>query len=332
MTTHGVTTHSGSTQLTTPAVEVTDLIKEYDGRRVLDGVTLRVPTGSVFGFLGRNGAGKTTTLRILLGLAPATDGRVSLLGSVIGNGTDPRLLARVGFVPDVPAFYPWMTAREYLQFVGRVFRLPRPILDERIAALLDLADLTDVHQRISGYSRGMRQRLGIIQGLVNAPEVLLLDEPTSALDPLGRKDVLDLIAALRGRTTVLFSTHILDDAQRVCDEVAVIERGRTVVQAPLADLLARSGATETLTIQVSERTEDVRTALAAQPWVTGTQTLGTDAGPDTGPELQVSVVDLAAAQQALPRLLADLGVGLVRFDRAHPSLERVFVELVEAQR
>lgn len=332
MSTHGMTAHGMTQQVTTPAIEIDGLVKEYDGRRVLDGVTLRVPAGSVFGFLGRNGAGKTTTLRILLGLAPATHGRVSLLGTEIGRATDPGTLARVGFVPDVPVFYPWMTAREYLQFVGRIFRLPRTVLDERIATLLDLADLTDVGQRIGGYSRGMRQRLGIIQGLVNAPDVLLLDEPTSALDPLGRKDVLDLIAALRGRTTVLFSTHILDDAQRVCDEVAVIESGRTLVQAPLADLLARTGTAETLTVQVSERTEEVRAALTAQPWVTGVSSRRTDTDTDTDPELLVSVTDLAAAQHTLPQLLAGLGVGLVRFDRAAPSLERVFVDLVEAQR
>src|SRR5450830_1342509 len=182
----------------TAAIQATALTKTYGDSRALDAMDLTVPEGSVFGFLGANGAGKTTTLRLLTGLARPTSGSVEVLGHDVATAGN-AVRAEIGFLPDVPGFYDWMTAPELLRFAGGLFGIGRPVLEGRVEMLLDLAGLTDVTTTIGGYSRGMKQRLGVAQSLVNAPRLLLLDEPTSALDPMGRKDVLEMIASLRGR-------------------------------------------------------------------------------------------------------------------------------------
>ena len=312
--------------MTTLAIEIEGLAKVYDGRRVLDGVDLAVTAGSVFGFLGRNGAGKTTTLRILLGLARPTKGTARVLGRDVTRG-GPRLRAELGFLPDVPACYPWMTAPEFLRCCGGLFGLRDTVLERRIDALLDLAGLTGVETRIGGYSRGMKQRLGIAQALINAPRVLMLDEPTSALDPIGRREVLEMIASLSGRTTVLFSTHILADVERVADMAAVIERGRVLRQAPIGELKAGYGASRRLVLQVDggeAARETLAAAITAQPWATRVSRLDLDGAP----ALEIAGEDLRAARYALPRLLADAGLGLLRCEPRETSLEDVFVDLV----
>lgn len=316
--------------MSVPAIEVEALVKTYDDRRVLDGVDLTVAPGSVFGFLGRNGAGKTTTLRILLGLARPSGGSARVLGrDVTHGGVDLR--AEIGFLPDVPAFYPWMTGPELLRFCGELFGLGGARLTERVDALLDLAGLAGVDTRIGGYSRGMKQRLGIAQALVNAPAVLFLDEPTSALDPIGRRDVLEMIASLAGRTTVLFSTHILADVERVADTVAVIERGRVLRQGPIGEFLSGYGASRRLLLQVDggePEADALAGVLRAEPWAARVDRTSLDGLP----AVQVSGDDLRDAPYAVPRLLADAGLGLVRCEFVEASLEDVFFDLVGQSR
>ena len=214
--------------------------------------------------MGPNGAGKTTTLRILAGLAHADAGGVQILGRDVAAGADARSL--VGYLPDVPAFYKWMTAPEYLRFAGSLFGLSGSELDDRVAAMLELAGLTGVGKRVGGFSRGMKQRLGVAQALIHGPRLLLLDEPTSALDPIGRRDVLDMVASLRGRTTVFFSTHILADVERVCDTVAVIARGQVVAESGIDELRSRRGGVNRLSIEVDDPRR-LSEALAGAPWL-----------------------------------------------------------------
>jgi ABC-2 type transport system ATP-binding protein len=302
----------------TPAVETTALTKTYGQVHALQGVDLTVLEGSVFGFLGPNGAGKTTTLRILAGLARPTAGTARVLGhDVVRAGAQIR--SAIGFLPDVPGFYPWMTAGEFLRLSGELFGLARTVLDERIAALLDLAGLAHVTTRIGSYSRGMKQRLGVAQALVNAPRLLLLDEPTSALDPLGRRDVLEMIASLAGRTTVFFSTHILGDVERVCDTVAILSSGRVVAQAPIEDLKSRHGGARRLAVEV-DRPDDLAGALRYAAWVTGITR--------DGQELTLSVSDVEVAFREIPAAVAAQGLALRRFEAVEVSLEEVFVDLV----
>jgi ABC-2 type transport system ATP-binding protein len=305
------------------AVELRGLTKVYGDVRALDGVDLSVPTGSVFGFLGPNGAGKTTTLRILTGLARPTDGIARILGTEVGDATN-DVRAQIGFLPDVPGFYDWMTARELLSFAGSLFGLGGTVLAERAKALLDLAGLAGVETRIGGYSRGMRQRLGVAQALINAPKLLMLDEPTSALDPIGRKEVLEMIASLGGRTTVLFSTHILADVERVCDTVAILDRGRVVVQAPMAELTRRRAGAQRLLVEVTGSAEAFAADFAKAPWASGV------AREDM--LLRLTVNDLDEARRAVPAAVAAAGVGLVRLEPAEAALEDVFVELVGGER
>jgi ABC-2 type transport system ATP-binding protein len=303
----------------TPAIEIAGLTKAFGDVRALDGVDLTVPEGSVFGFLGPNGAGKTTTLRILTGLARPTSGYVSVLGADAATAGD-AIRRRIGFLPDVPGFYDWMTAPEFLRFAGGLFGLERRQLDERVEMLLDLAGLSGVTTRVGGYSRGMKQRLGVAQALVNAPELLMLDEPTSALDPMGRKDLLDMLASLRGRTTVFFSTHILADVERVCDTVAILDRGRVVAQAPIGELKERYGASKVV-VEVTSGADELATALEEAPWVSAM------ARADDG-SIELRVSDEAAAQRWIPQMVATRGLGLRRLEAGEMGLEEVFVELV----
>ena len=302
-----------------PAISITGLVKEYKGAKALDGVDLVVPEGSIFGFLGPNGAGKTTTLRILAGLARPTSGSARIFGQDTTEDAD-AVHAMIGYLPDVPGFYKWMTAREYLELSAGLFGLPAGVRDERIRTLLELAGLSGVSTKVGGYSRGMKQRLGVAQALINSPRLLLLDEPTSALDPIGRRELLEMIAALAGRTTVFFSTHILADAERVCDTVAVLAAGRVVEQAATDELRSRHGGAQRVVIEASDP-QALAFALAGEPWA------GT-VKPD-GRELLVEVADLEVAYREVPALVARLGLSLRHFEADEVSLEDVFVDLVQ---
>ena len=302
------------------AIELRGLTKRFGDAIALDGVDLVVRPGVVFGFLGRNGAGKTTALRILSGLARPTAGTAHVLGHDVERATD-AVRARIGFLPDVPGFYPWMTAHEYLEFAGRLFGLDQATLDARATALLEMAGLASVTTRVGGFSRGMKQRLGIAQALINAPSLLMLDEPTSALDPIGRREVLEMVASLRGRTTVFFSTHILADVERVCDAVAILERGRVVASAGVAELTARATANRLIVeVEDSVAAAAVAGALAGRAWLKSIET--------DGRALHLAVSDLPSAQREIPAAIAAAGMALRRFEIGETSLEDVFVELV----
>jgi ABC-2 type transport system ATP-binding protein len=305
------------------AIRIEALAKRYRAVTALDGLDLAVEAGTVFGFLGPNGAGKTTAIRILTGLARADAGRAWIAGVEVSSG--PSTVARhIGHLPEEPAFYGWMTPQEFLMHVGGLFDMPASDSRARAAELLALVGLAEVaRRRIAGFSRGMRQRLGLAQALMNRPSVLLLDEPVSALDPAGRKEVLELIDLLRGECTVLMSSHILADVERVCDAVGIIARGRLVAQAPRAELLSRYA----LPVFELEALPDFETALRAwaeaerqRPWVTGATT--------SGASVRLTVSDVAAAQQALLASAVQAGLGLARYEIVRPSLEDIFLSLV----
>ena len=306
-----------------PAIEVEGLSKRYPGGVLaLDALTMVVPSGSVFGLLGPNGAGKTTCLRLLAGMTRATGGSATVAGlAVASDGIAVR--RRLGYLEQDPRVYGYLTGREQLRLLGRLHGLAGTELERSVADALARVDLAGAADRHAGtYSGGMRQRLGIAGALVHRPPVVILDEPVSALDPEGRRDVLNLIADLRGEITVLFSTHVLADVERICDRVGILAHGRLVVEGPLAALLDRY-ALPVYRIEAEPGQPGALEALAARlrgmPWVT-----------DTGIEhglLTVAVSDPATAGRELLPAIAAEGLSVLSVARARPTLEDVFLRL-----
>ena len=226
------------------------------GKRVtaVDSLSLEVRRGEVFGFLGPNGAGKTTTLKILMGLIYPTSGHARLFGRDLG---DPQTKARLGFLPESPYFYDYLTSREFLCFYGHLFGLWGAVLGKRVDELLELVGMTHAKDlQLSKFSKGMLQRVGIAQALINDPELVVLDEPMSGLDPIGRKEVRDLILRLKeSGKTVLFSSHILHDAEVLCDRVAIILKGRLVACGRVTDLMDQ-GASHQVELVVDRLTPE----------------------------------------------------------------------------
>jgi ABC-2 type transport system ATP-binding protein len=306
------------------AIYCEDLTRHYGEIKAVEGLTLKVNAGSVFGFLGRNGAGKTTTIRMLTGLAQPTRGRAWVAGIEI-TSADSQARRKFGYLPQSPAFYNWMTPREYLQLSAQLFEIPTEEAKKRIAEVLELVNLTKAAKRkIGGFSGGMFQRLGIAQALVHDPPVLLLDEPTSALDPAGRYEVLDLIAQLRGKVTVFLSSHILADIERVCDSIAILREGQLVLVSERAELLSNY-ATSTVLLALDNGQQFPQIfieALRTQPWVDSRL----EAQPGTN-ELRVPVIDINAARKKLLPFVVEHHLELVRYEWVRPTLEEIFLKL-----
>jgi ABC-2 type transport system ATP-binding protein len=306
-----------------PAIACEGLTKRYGTVLALDALDLEVPNGSVFGFLGPNGAGKTTTLRILSSLALASAGSATIEGVPVGGGA-PNRDGRIGYLDQDPRFHGWMTGRELLELVGRLYGMSGADLRRRVDESLETVGLADAARRtIGGYSGGMRQRLGLAQAVLNRPPVLLLDEPVSALDPEGRRDILEVIRVLGQTSTVLFSTHILNDVERVCDRVAILDHGRLVTSGLMEDLLARY-ARPVYLVEPEASDPDALERLAAllRP-IVGVTSVEIAHGM-----LRVAVSDPSRAGHELLTAITAQGVGLARFERQRPTLEDVFIQLV----
>jgi ABC-2 type transport system ATP-binding protein len=302
------------------------LTKRYGGVAALSELTLDVPAGSIFGFLGPNGAGKTTALKILAGLTRATSGNAAIDGIPVGVQGAHR--ARVGYLAQEPRFYGWMSGRQTLDFVASFYASDagRRQSDE----LLEIVGLVDDADRpTKTYSGGMRQRLGIAQALTGDPSVLLLDEPAAALDPLGRHDVLEIMRRLRGDTTIFYSTHILDDVERVSDHVAILDKGRLVVTAPTAELVV--SATAAVRVTLLGASETTASALAALPGVAGVSPARRQ-GDEWAFDLTAHDGRTVEVQGAVMRLAADSGLIVTGNRQEAPDLEEVFLRIVDKER
>jgi ABC-2 type transport system ATP-binding protein len=307
------------------AIETENLTKDYPlgfwrkrPYRALDGLTLAVQPGEVFGFLGPNGAGKTTTLKLLLQLVFPTSGRVEILGRPAGDVSVHR---RIGYLPENPYFYDHLTAEELLSYFGRLFGLSRADRATRAAALLDQVGLgAERRMPLRRYSKGMLQRVGIAQALLNAPEVVFLDEPMSGLDPIGRRMVRQLILSLRDRgTTVFFSSHILSDAEAICSRVAIVASGRLLSTGRLADMLQFK--VKGWEVVVEGLPEEAASGLAS--WASRVERISSSR---YGLELPAD----ARPEEILPHLTA-LGASVVSINPLRETLEDVFVREVSQQ-
>jgi ABC-2 type transport system ATP-binding protein len=305
------------------AIRCEGLTKHYGSIAALDGLNLSVAEGSIFGFLGPNGAGKTTTVKLLTGLSTPTGGKAWVADEEVRSSSI-SLRSKIGYLPEEPVFYNWMSGREFLSFVGELHHLPSREIKLRCDELLEMVDLQGAAERkIGGYSRGMRQRLGIAQSLMNRPRVLFLDEPCSALDPAGRIEVLSIIQRLRAETTVFMSSHILSDVERVCDGVGIINRGRLVTEAPIEKLRERY-ARSVFELQFEEDASHLISELETLPWVAKVEMVTLNGEP----VIRLQARDANRAKLELPRIVVSRGFALVRYELTLPSLEDIFIELV----
>lgn len=296
-------------------LEIHGLQKQFGDKPVLRGLDLAVPAHSIFGFIGKNGAGKTTTMKMILGMLKADAGEIFVDGQKVVYGATPtnRL---IGYLPDVPEFYGFMTAREYLHFCGEISGISPAEIRQRTQQLLELVGLAEENHRIKGFSRGMKQRLGIAQALLGQPKLLICDEPTSALDPVGRKEILDILLAAREQTTILFSTHILSDVERICTDVAFLNHGVVEIQGSVSEIKTKYRKEEYLLD--FEQVSASETVLAAFP------------------EMQKhSATQLIFRQNdhtlwEVLGFLAEKQIPLLRLERIEPTLESLFMEVTEA--
>jgi ABC-2 type transport system ATP-binding protein len=295
-----------------PVARTEAIRKVYGSTVALDDVHLRVESGSVYGLVGPNGAGKSTLIGLLAGLRRPTAGSVHL-------GVDRR---HMSVMPDTPRFDPWLTAAEVVDLARAMVAPELP--NANVGEALGQAGLSDVaNRRVGGFSRGMLQRLGIAATIVSAPELLVFDEPASALDPLGRYEVLELIARLAGRSTILFSSHILADVQRVCDTVGVLREGRLLYQGTLDTLLSER-VQHVYVIRVREPVDPLAEVLSRQPWVREVSGLGHG-------RLRLEVTSVVEAESRVAGVVDSVGARLISFEPEAADLESVFLELTSGE-
>ena len=293
-------------------LEVKNLHKSFGSKTVLDGLTFSVSEGSVFGFIGRNGAGKTTTMKMILGLLQPGSGEITVCGERVRYGNTPTN-KYVGCLPDVPEFYRYMTAREYLRLCGEVTGMKQSEIKKRSDELLELVGLANEKHRIKGYSRGMKQRLGIAQALINKPRLLICDEPTSALDPLGRKEILEIISSARGETSVIFSTHILSDVEKICDDTAILEKGRIALCGTVSELKAKRSGSDVQIVPASAGDAEKTAQLL-------------------GGEVHSGTVIVKNASQdkmlSILKTITENRIPILKIEHTEPDLEQLFMEVI----
>lgn len=303
-------------------LEVKNLKKSFANRTVLDGVSFQVEEHSVYGFLGQNGAGKTTTMKTILGLLQADSGEIWVNGEKVTYGQT-KTNQYIGYLPDVPEFYGYMTPKEYLLLCGEITGMNKADCKARTEELLQLVGLEKANKKIAGFSRGMKQRLGIAQALLNEPKLLICDEPTSALDPIGRKEILDILYLVKEKTTVIFSTHILSDVERICDKIALIHNGKIHLQGDLFEL-KNQHKQEGIEIEFANQQD-------CELFIEKASLLPNICKPKEDASNTIEVRGGNSQQIPLKALqiLADNQIVPIKFMKLEPTLEELFMEVVK---
>ncbi len=288
--------------------------KKFGTKQVVKDLSFEVLQNKVFGFIGKNGAGKTTTMKMILGLVKPDEGEIIVNGEKVTFGQT-ATNKYIGYLPDVPEFYGYMTTREYLKLCGKITGMKDSEIKTKVEELLELVGLSDEKKRIKGFSRGMKQRLGIAQALLNSPKLLICDEPTSALDPVGRKEILDVLSKVKEQTTVIFSTHILSDVERICDEVAFLHEGNIVLRGTLSEI---KNIRKTSSVQIEcFNNSDVSKVLQVLP--SGKAIGSTSILYENADEGRMCSMMLQ---------LADNKITIQKIEMLEPTLEDLFVEVV----
>lgn len=298
---------------------VSHITKKFGTRTVLNDLSFSVPEHSIYGFIGKNGAGKTTTMKMILGLYRTQEGEIRVRGEKVSYGQT-HTNRYIGYLPDVPEFYSYMTPSEYLKLCAEITGMPKEIWKRRIPEMLEVVGLAEEKKRIQGFSRGMKQRLGIAQALLGKPELLICDEPTSALDPVGRKEILDILKSVREYTTILFSTHILSDVERICDEIGILNKGRLAWHGSMEDI-HDIGGKQGFEVEFI-RAEDAE-AFARR--MDGVQLKShTQLVWEGNPRK-----DMAAVMREVMAEIAEKRISVRRMERIEPSLENLFMEVID---
>lgn len=302
-------------------LKIENLNKSFGKHKVINDLNFSVPEHSVFGFLGQNGAGKTTTMNLIVGLLKPTSGSITICGEPVKYGqTETNRFT--GYLPDTPSFYNYMTPQEYLNLCGNITGMSLNEIKKKSEELLALVGLKGVNKRIGSFSRGMKQRLGIAQALLNSPKLLICDEPTSALDPIGRKEILDILQKVKDKTTVLFSTHILSDAERICDRIAVLHDGQIALSGTLTDIKAQHKR-ESLLIEFNLNgfIEKFMASEQIKPFLKDSEK--TERG------LILKTQDIDRMQSIIIGVLAEKKLLPTRLEVLEPTLESLFVEVIQ---
>ena len=297
------------------------LSKGFGGQKIIDNLNMTVPEGSVFGFIGQNGAGKTTTMKMVLGLLRPNQGEIIVCNEPVHFGQT-KTNQYIGYLPDVPEFYDYMTPIRYLALCGEIIGLSKAETYQRGEELLSLVGLGNVKKTIGGFSRGMKQRLGIAQALLTRPKLLICDEPTSALDPVGRKEILDILRKISSTTTVLFSTHILSDVERICDHAALLNQGKIVVGGTLSEIKALHGH-ESLLLEFSgdDALHTFKSQEAIQPLL--------NTAEEKGKEIILHSQEMEKVQHTVFHVLAETALCPIKIEIMEPSLESLFLEVIK---
>lgn len=298
-------------------VTVQDLTKAYNNTNVVENLSFSLQEGKCVALLGPNGAGKTTTLKMLAGFIQPTSGTITF--DVQSLSDDFRNY--VGYLPQFPVFYRWMTGYEFLVYVGELANLSKKEASEKADELLELVNLKDFKKmRISKYSGGMKQRLGIAQALIHSPKLIILDEPVSALDPIGRREVLNLMRELKKDATILFSTHILNDAEEVSDEIILLNKGKIIEKGNLSELNA---ADDTVTIRLAF-SEEPKFVIERLKEIDSVLSVTNEKG-----EYQITAQQLNTARTQILQLVQKEKWPLSKFEIAKTSLEDFFIKAVK---
>ncbi len=295
--------------------------KQFGNLHVLDDLSFKIDEGTVFGFVGRNGAGKTTTMKLILGLLEVDGGKISVCGEDVSFGAT-KTNRHIGYLPDVPAFYGYMRPKEYLRLCGRITGLSEAQIEIKSDELLDLVGLKEVNRKIGGFSRGMKQRLGIAQALLNDPKLLICDEPTSALDPVGRSEILQILSAAKKKTTVIFSTHILSDVEKICDRVGVLNDGKLMLEGSLSEIKDRYRRNEVFVECDSsfDSIEDLCDKLRNLPYVNEVISINHS--------LTIRFKDHSIEEPTLFEFLALNKVPVLKYEVGEPTLESLIMEMI----
>lgn len=293
---------------------IANLKKRFGDKEVLKGVSLSVPEHSVYGFIGKNGAGKTTTMKAVLGLLQSDEGEIYVAGEKVTYGQT-KTNRYIGYLPDVPEFYNYMTPYEYMAFCGEMTGMEKREIKSRSKEMLELVGLGSEKHRIKGFSRGMKQRLGIAQALLNKPKLLICDEPTSALDPVGRKEILDILMTAKEETTILFSTHILSDVERICTDVAFLDGGKIVIQGKMSEIKEMNQTKDVLILP--ENRQDIARLIKV---FSECRVEGENAVVFKGNEEKLYEIHKFIAENKIP---------VSKMERMEQTLESLFLEVIK---